>query len=363
MMLSFKRPEKGVLVAEMLSGAWRSSVPSSVEISEKQLDEITPQLFASGAGAITWWRIRSTALRETSSGELLQQAYRLQALQASIHERQIGKVFRLMREAGVEAVLAKGWVAASLYPDPALRPYGDLDLLVRSEQFRDAQAVLTSDELSDCWVDLHKAFSELEGRSVDELFERSRLVNLDGQSIRVLCAEDHLALLCIHLLKHGGWRPIWLCDIAAAIENLRADFDWNVSLGRSRKRAKWISVAIALAEQLLGATTSDLPDSIRIKLPPWVSKSIIKQWSHLFPADHLPVQAPPLMADSMRSPQTILKAMSQRWPDPITATFNLNGTFGDFPRFGYQLGEFVSRAGRFVVSRRFNPPFGVRNML
>jgi Uncharacterised nucleotidyltransferase len=363
MMLSHKRPEKGILVARILSGAWRPSVPSAIEISEKQLDEITPQLFASGAGAIAWWRIRSTALRETTGGELLQQAYRLQALQASIHEWRISKVFRLLRDAGIEPVLAKGWVAASLYPDPALRPYGDVDLLVRSEQFRDAQTVLATDELSDCWVDLHKEFSELQGRSVNELFERSRLVNLDGQKIRVLGAEDHLALLGIHLLKHGGWRPIWLCDIAVAIENGTGDFNWSVFLGSSRKRGNWLSVSIALAEQLLGATMNGLPDSIRIKLPAWVGKSVISQWSHLFPADHLPVQAPPLMAESLRSPRTIVNAMSQRWPDPITATFNLNGTFGEFPRFGYQLGEFISRAGRFVISRRFNPPFGVRNML
>src|SRR5215510_8711385 len=181
MTLSDERPEKGILVARMLSGAWRPWVSSSVEISEKQLDEITPQLFASGAGGIAWWRLRSTELKETSSGELLKQAYRLQALQAGIHERKISKVFELLRAAGVEPLLAKGWAAALLYPDPALRPYGDVDLLVRPEHFRAAQDVLASDELSDCWVDLHKHFSELGGRSVDELFERSRVIDLEGQ--------------------------------------------------------------------------------------------------------------------------------------------------------------------------------------
>jgi hypothetical protein len=363
MMLSDERPEKGILVARVLSGAWRSSVSSSVEINEKQLDEITPQLFASGAGAIAWWRIRSTELKETSSGELLQQAYRLQALQASIHERKISKVFELLRARGVEPLLAKGWAAASLYPDSALRPYGDFDLLVKPEHFRAAQEVLASDELSDCWVDLHRQFSELEGRSIEELFGRSRLVDIEGHPIRILSAEDHLALLAIHLLKHGGWRPIWLCDIAASIESVASDFDWDLCLGKNRKRSKWISVTLALAEELLGAESNGVPESGRIKLPAWVGRSVIAQWSNLFPSDHLPVQAPPLMARSLRSPRTIMKAVSQRWPDPITATFNLNGTFDGFPRLPYQLGEFVSRAGRFLISRRFNPPFEVRNML
>jgi hypothetical protein len=307
--------------------------------------------------------VRSTSLSNTSSGELLQQAYRLQALQASIHDGQISKVFSQLRKVGVEPLLAKGWAAASLYPDAALRPYGDIDLLVRREQFNAAQAVLARDELSDCWVDLHSQYSELEGRSIEELFKRSRLTELDGEAIRVLSAEDHLALLAIHLLKHGAWRPIWLCDIAASIESVANDFDWKLCLGSSRKRGKWISVTIALAEELLGAEPRALSDASRVKLPAWVGKSVIRQWSHLYPADHLPVQAPPLMAESLRKPRTILKAMWQRWPDPITATFNLNASFGEFPRLPYQVGEFVTRAGRFAISRMVNPPFGMRNVL
>ena len=347
----------------MLRRSWRSTVPAGIDLTEKQLDEITPQLFASGAGAIGWWRLRSTTLSVTPGGELLRQVYRLQTLQASIHERQITKIFSQMRKAGVEPLLAKGWAAASLYPDPALRPYGDVDLLVRPEQFNIAQAVLASDELSDCWVDLHKQFSELKGRSVEELFKRSRLIELDGQTVRVLGAEDHLALLAIHLLKHGAWRPIWLCDIAAAIESIPNDFDWKVCLDGASYRGKCIRVALALAEQLLEAETQGLPDKVRTKVPAWVEKSVLRQWSHLYPADHLPVQAPPLMTESLRKPRTILKAMWQRWPDPITATFNLNGTFGKFPRLPYQIGEFVFRAGRFAITRVVSAPFGIRNVL
>jgi hypothetical protein len=349
--LTDNRPEKGTLVARVLSGAWRKSIPSSIDLTERQLDEITPQLFASGAGAIGWWRIRQTSLRETSSGELLQQAYRLQALQASIHERRIVKIFDVLRRAGVEPLLGKGWLAASIYPDAALRPYGDVDLLVRPDQFKLAQATLASDELSDCWVDLHKQFSELADRTTEELFERSRMADLDGRRIRVLSAEDHLALLSIHLLKHGGWRPIWLCDIAASIETAAADFDWKACIGKTRKRSKWISVAIALAEGLLDAKTDRLQDEIQVKLPAWMARSVIRQWSHLFPSDHLPIQPPPLMAESLHNPRTIIKATRERWPDPITATFNLNGTFDAFPRLPYQFGAFVVSGCKFMFSR------------
>jgi hypothetical protein len=340
---------KGELIASLLARTWRPSVTSAISISEKQLDEVTPLLYASGAAGLGWWRVKQTELKTTDSGKLLQQAYRLQALQVAIHERQIKKVFSLLRQAAVEPLLVKGWAAASLYPAQALRPYGDIDLLVRPQHFETARAVLAREEASECWIDLHTRFSELVGQGSDELFHRSRLVNLDGEQIRVLAAEDHLALLATHLLKHGAWRPLWLCDIAAAIESIPDEFDWQTCLGNDSMRRTWISVAILLSKTLLGAETDRVSDQLDTKLPNWLVRSVLKQWSNLFPANHLPIQPPPLMAENLRNMSQILKATRERWPDPITATFKLNGSFGSFPRFPYQLGEFSFRAGRFLV--------------
>src|SRR5712691_8232439 len=221
MISQWKPPfDRGQLVAATLSGSWRDSSSSVMNIAESQLDEVTPLLYGSGAAALGWWRVRQTSLSTSASAVVLHQAYRLQALQSAIHEQKIEKVFRLLRQASVEAILVKGWAAAGLYPDSSLRPYGDIDLCVRQEHFKRAEEVLSSPEASDCWIDLHKHFSELEERSIDELFARSRLVKLGHEQIRILSAEDHLALLCIHLLKHGAWRPLWLCDIGAGIESL-----------------------------------------------------------------------------------------------------------------------------------------------
>jgi hypothetical protein len=348
-MAAEKALAKGKLVASLLAGAWRSSVSSSISITEKQLDEVTPLLYASGAAGLGWWRLRRTELASTDSGMLLQQAYRLQALQITIHEQKIKKVFSLLRQAAVEPLLVKGWAAASLYPDQALRPYGDIDLLVRPEHFKTARAVLASEEASECWVDLHDRFSELHERSADELFDRSRVVNLDGEEIRIPAPEDHLALLAVHLLKHGAWRPLWLCDLAVAIESIPDNFSWDTCFGRNSTRAAWISVAIVLSKTLLGAEADSVPVQMNTRVPKWLVRSVLKQWSNLFPANHLPIQPPPLMAENLRNVSQILKATQQRWPDPITATFNLNASFSAFPRFPYQLGEFGFRAGRFLL--------------
>jgi hypothetical protein len=55
------------------------------------------------------------------------------------------------------------------------------------------------------------------------------------------------------------------------------------------------------------------------------------------------------MAENFSNMSQFLKALRERWPDPITATFKLNGSFGALPRFPYQLGHFGFRAGRFLV--------------
>ena len=225
---------RGSLVSAILTGSWRPTLNQSLDVSEKELDAVTPLLYGSGGAALGWWQVRQTELKTTPSAEVLHQAYRLQVLQSAIHEEKIKTVFRLLRESSIEPILVKGWAAASLYPERALRPYGDIDLCVRPADYKTATTILAGPEATGCWVDLHNGFSELKDRAVDQLFERSRLVALDGEHVRVLSGEDHLGLLAIHFLKHGAWRPLWLCDIGAAIESLPTSFDWDTCLGRDK---------------------------------------------------------------------------------------------------------------------------------
>src|SRR4029077_10391846 len=104
---------------------------------------------------------RETELKATSSAQVLHQAYRLQTLQSAIHEEKIKTVFRLLRESSIDPILVKGWAAANLYPDRALRPYGDIDLCVRPSDYKTAANLLTGPEATGCWVDLHRGFSEI----------------------------------------------------------------------------------------------------------------------------------------------------------------------------------------------------------
>jgi hypothetical protein len=347
--LNLPAKSRGELVSVALTGSWRKSQPSTFNLTQAELDDVVPLLYGSGAGALGWWRVRATELSETDSAQILHQAYRLQSLQSVIHEEKICRVFRLFGAHSIEAILLKGWAAAGLYPDRSLRPYGDIDLVVRPEQHQLARELLARPDVKDCWVDLHEGIDELEDRPGEALFDRAAQSAINDQVVKVLSAEDQLALLSIHLLKHGAWRPLWLCDISAAIEDLPTDFDWNVCLGQNRTRRGWITAAIRLANLLLSANIESVPEEVgAAELPDWLTRSVLRQWQEPFAINQPPMSHSRSMASALRHPATLLEALRQRWPNPILATVSINGSINSLPRFPYQIGNCLTRAGRFL---------------
>jgi hypothetical protein len=349
-MLKATAKSRGQLVARALAGAWRFQ-PPALELGPEELDSVARQLLQSGAGALGWWRARhatQAASSPTSSLKELQQAYRLHSLQALIHEQEIERVFLLLKGAGVEPLLVKGWAAARLYPEEGLRPYGDIDLCVRPEQFALAEAALKSAPEELRRVDLHDGFERFGGGNVDEIFARSRCVRLGEVNVRVASAEDHLRILCTHMLREGAWRPLWLCDIAAAVEARAANFDWDCCLTKDRRLADWVVCAVILAGQLLGADVSDTPAAGRAgSLPRWLVPAILKEWAS--PLASMPQRHRAPMAGFPRAPLRVLKALRHRWPNPIEATVSAGGLFDAAPRLPLQLSNCLARAAGFAA--------------
>ena len=337
----------GELVAATLAGSWRER-PSALNLSASELAVAAPLLLQSGAGALAWRRLRNSPLSlEGAAGEL-QQAYRLHAIQAALHETNLKEVVKLLRAAGAEPILIKGWAIARLYPESGLRPYGDLDVCVAPKDYTSVRETLR--DAGDRYpVDLHKGTELLDDRQWDDLFKRSRLVQLEETSVRVLAAEDHFRLLCFHLLRHGVERPIGLCDIAVALESRSADFDWRVCLGSGRKHADWIRLVIGLAKQLLGAEIGDVPFEVKPSQPDWIAKSVLKAWARDF-TKHFTQAAP--MEFYLHHPRGWAHALAERWPTPIVGTVGVGGSFNRFPRFPYQLGYLLIRSLRFLAAWR-----------
>ncbi len=350
---------RGELVAAVLAGAWRHSPPPP-SLSPAALIEVTPLLLGTGAAGLGWWRVRSSELLTSPAAQELRQAYRLYTLQAGRKERQIVQAITRLRAVGVEPLLVKGWAVARLYPERALRPYGDIDLCVRPEQYAVAAASLAAPAAEPVAVDLHKGLRQLHRPSLDDVFERSQLVPLGDVDVRILGPEDHLRYMCIHMLGHGLYRALWLCDIAVVLESLPEDFSWDYLMRGSRRRAHWVASTLCLAHQLLGARLGRIPTVERARhLPRWLLPSVLSQWSK---EEH--IWDSPSMAYSFRHPAQLLKAIRLRWPNPIQATVGVGGPFNELPRLPFQLLECVSRTTYFItqvpalVRRRSLRPVG-----
>jgi hypothetical protein len=225
---------------------------------------------------------------------------------------------------------------------------------VRPEHYKRAEDVLSYPEAYACCVDLHQYFSEIDDRTVDQLFARSRTVKLGDEPIRILGPEDQLALSCIHLLKHGAWRPLWLCDVGVAIESLPATFDWDICLG-NHTHANWIICAVGLAKRLLGVSSENLPARFNTTIPAWLLTNVLKQWQKPFAIYQPPMSHPIPMTDLLRHPTGLFAGLRQRWPNPIIATISVNGEFNNLPRLPYQMASCLARFRRLL----FNSPNGL----
>ncbi|MGI8653700.1 MAG: nucleotidyltransferase family protein [Pyrinomonadaceae bacterium] len=307
----------GAIIAELLAGAWRRS-PPLLNISRADVEAVTPLLLKSRAAPLSWWRILHSDLRASLENGELHQAYRFNALETQLRRDDLKHVFALLRASGIEPILIKGWGSARLYPEPGLRPYEDIDLCVAPEQFALAESALKNIEGRQYLVDLvHYEVTRFDRRSWDELYSRSRLVRFDDSDIRIPSAEDHLRLLCIHLLGHGASRPLWLCDIALEIESRPNDFDWDLCVGSKQPQADWVICAIRLAHRLLRVKVDVTPLANRAAhLPDWVLKRVLERWAL---PDGCDTQR---LATRLRHGDKIFKALRSRWPDPIMMAVN-----------------------------------------
>jgi hypothetical protein len=240
--------------------------------------------------------------------------------------------------------LIKGWAIARLYPEPGLRPYGDIDLCVSSADLASAQTILQSIEGSAADVDLvHPEIDRLGQRSWEELYPRTQLVKLGSIDVRVLGLEDHLRVLCIHMLKGPRMSPVLLCDIALMIENLSPGFDWELCLG-DRPESDWIACAIGLTHQMLGVSVTHTPLVERARnLPRWLIYGVLKQWAAYRPMAYMaPITA------YLREPKKIPTAFRERWPGPIESALVFNKPFSRTPPLPCQLGYFFSQRRIFI---------------
>lgn len=200
------------------------------------------------------------------------------------------EVLRALRREGIEAAVLKGAALCHLlYPDPALRPMSDLDLLVPAAHCQDAQAVLR--DLGFHAAERHRRRSmrrhhhlpaatlsqaaveiavEIHADALcgdcpvslpwDRLRRPLRAYPVGGEPARTLGHEDMLWQLCWHALSPAPLlRRIWLVDIVGYAERFAAQIDWR----RLRDAYPFVLNALAMIHFVL-----PLPPALKSRVPP-----------------------------------------------------------------------------------------------
>ena len=186
--------------------------------------------------------------------------------------------------------------------------------------------------------------------------------------VRVLCDEDHLRILCLHLLRSGAHRAPWLCDVALLIESFQSskhkaqssEFDWATCLGPNPVHDNWVGVAVGLAHELLGVDISQTPFAGK-QLPDWLAPAVLQQWGgrrsgqKAVGSGQKAVQSPMSKVQGLRFDQRSRldrlwtldfghwSDLYRRWDNPIRATAAVGGRFDERSRLPYRLAELIAR--------------------
>lgn len=345
----------GNLIASALYRAWRP-IPPPLALAAEDLSRIKPLLSQSGAAGLVWARARTSDLKDGRAAQGLRKAFLSQVLQITLREHELPAIIACLRDTGIEPIVVKGWAIARLYPEKGLRPQGDIDLLIPPSEFAKAKSVLASPECEQYNVDYeHREFAKLSGQAIDALYSRSRLVSINDYQVRVLGPEDHLLFLCLHSLRHGAWRPLWLCDVAVELESRPSDFDWDLIM-RDKRHFDCVASVVGLAHGLIGADIDGTPVSRRARrMPRWLVNAILRQWRNSDPMAHAPFNHLTPMSSYLRRPGGVLTGLMARWPDPIQATISVRGPFNSLPRFPFQVLNCLTRTAGFVKDLRPHP--------
>lgn len=277
------------------------------------------------------------AMNENSK-ETEESEWRWRLIQSRFQEYKIVKAFELFRKHKIEPILIKGWAAAINYPQKESRVFGDIDLCVAPEDYKKALKILDLPESGELLVDLHNGLRHLDTTEWTDLFENTKLVQLETTMVRILRPEDHLRVLCVHWLNDGAAYRERLWDIFYAVENRPQNFDWDRCLNVvDKKRRKWIVCAIRLAQKYLGLKLTDTPLSEeKEEIPKWVIQTVEKEW-----ADEIHLKR---LQDCLTDRNEFFRQVKKRFPpNPIQATIDVNGEFDNKPRIFYQIADIFIR--------------------
>lgn len=296
--------------------------------------------------------LRDRVVLDASRAREVDEAWRRQVLRAALYDHQVEQIADVLEGRELPFFLLKGRACARYYHDPDVRTGGDIDLCVPPGCEQEVMAALTGEIEGVFDVDVWHADVPTDGGRWQTYFERGEDIFVGGRPVRVLSAEDHIAYLCAHFVRHGGNRLIWLLDIAAALDGGASMMDWDRCLGDTHVPSNWIMTVAATARSLLDVRSTGVPGAgTEFEAPKWFVHRVIAG-AAVPPGTRTEYFKLPRIESHYRHPLGLVGAVIRRWPDPIVATARQGQSFRHRSPLPTQAADFLLR-GLAVLERDF----------
>ena len=234
----------------------------------------------------------------------LEKSYHILAFRNTFLLKEFGEILRSLSEIGISIIVLKGAaLAETVYPSIALRPFGDIDFLIKAEDLFKVEKVLINlgfikDEKTPDFVDAQEVmdytycFTQIVfkkqnplpmyleihcnpihlGISQDrlsQLWERAMEIKIRGVSTFSLHPEDMLLHLCHHLYRHNYSYLMWFSDLSFLLDYYEGDINWSSLIEQAKGHESGITLYYGLffAKGLLDC-----------KIPPWVLTELKPGW-------------------------------------------------------------------------------------
>jgi hypothetical protein len=220
----------------------------------------------------------------------------------------------LAAEERLETAVLKGLsVSSNIYGDPAMRPGGDVDLLVRRDRVDDSVAILERMGLGrywpklmadvyyerhhlhqqrcsedfQIWIEVHWALDHpytLLTIDYEALMDRTRAGELLGEPVRDLALPDLLLSLAVHLVKHAVYLPsvmgrpdlariiladgmlMYFLDVAEVVKAHAQEIDWPFAVDLAR-RSGTVTILGSVLRVCLEHLGAPVPPAVLEELP------------------------------------------------------------------------------------------------
>ena len=265
-MSSFTPDHTQELLLRLLAFPWASSRPAAAPLAEPEASAVARLALAHGLGPLLYGRLRGQDILPPATMAELRRAYYDNAGRSARLWHALETALRALAQAGIPTLLLKGAaLVQTVYENPALRPMGDLDLLVRPADAGRALAALAGlgyrpqqhepapgstrtyeneimlgREGAPAPLELHWGlFDSPHYQSqlpMEWFWQTARPVHIGDTGAQALGPEAQILHLCGHLLLHHGGdaRLLWLHDIAEVVARYRGEINWSMLLERAR---------------------------------------------------------------------------------------------------------------------------------